>query len=134
MARKKSIRAIRKLCDIEFSSLIRSLGLCTKCGRKDGLQCAHIISRSNYALRFDPINALPLCYQCHLHWAHKNPLEFAEWFQNKYPQRYNYLMSVKNYIIKRNLENYENLLKAIKERNIRQLTIGLQVVEKGGVV
>lgn len=35
------------------------------------------------------INIITLCwFKCHLNWWHKNPIEAAEWFKQKYPDRY----------------------------------------------
>lgn len=34
-----------------------------------------------------------LCYHCHLHWWHKNPVEAGLWFQKTYPERWAYLES-----------------------------------------
>ena len=57
---------------------------CRKCGRQDKrVECAHIYSRKNRALRWEPTNATSLCYYCHLQWSHREPLEFAEWIKEQ---------------------------------------------------
>jgi hypothetical protein len=43
------------------------------------------------SLRCEPLNAIPLCYGCHITWWHKSPLEAAAWFNQKYPGRYELL-------------------------------------------
>jgi hypothetical protein len=59
--------------------------------------------------------------RCHLFWQHKNPLEFTEWFEKKYPARYLYLMENRNKIIKRTKEDYEEIFKNILKKNIKGL-------------
>ena len=49
-------------------------------------QWCHIKSRSRNDLRWDILNAVTGCGQCH-QWAHSNPNEFGEWFVEKYPVR-----------------------------------------------
>ena len=95
------------------------------------LQCAHVVSRKNLTLRWDPINALCLCKVCHIYWQHKEPLEFTDWFREKFPGRNTYIMVTKNILMKRNLDQYKELLKDIKARDIRKLSIGIKVT--GGV-
>jgi hypothetical protein len=34
------------------------------------------------------INIKTLCWNCHLNWWHKNPIEAVDWFKEKYPDRY----------------------------------------------
>lgn len=65
---------------------------CVRCG-KSNPQWAHVISRSRTFLRWLTENALSLCNGCHIFWWHKNPLEATAWFQAKYPDRYELLMS-----------------------------------------
>ena len=72
-----------KKIDIEFSKWIRARdGKCLKCGTKENNQCAHIFSRTARSVRWDELNALTLCYKCHLFWAHKNPIEFTEFVRS----------------------------------------------------
>lgn len=32
-------------------------------------------------------NIIRLCFRCHFHWWHKNPLEAGDWFDEKWPGR-----------------------------------------------
>lgn len=122
--RKVTLSSLKKKCDIEFSKLIREKAYCERCGsRNNKLDCAHIIPRGNQTLRFDPMNALSLCYPCHLHWWHSNPLEATDWFSAKYPNRYTYLMEHKNKLTKRTIQDYRDLLTNLKEKNIKQLLV-----------
>jgi hypothetical protein len=51
------------------SLLVRSRGMCQRCGERDysKLQCAHIVSRRFSATRTDENNAWCLCARCHMH-------------------------------------------------------------------
>lgn len=71
-------KLIKKLDDL-FAQKIKSIGFCQKCGKKEGLQVAHIYSRSNKCIRWNEENAVCLCNGCHIFWAHKEPYEFIKW-------------------------------------------------------
>jgi hypothetical protein len=65
-------------------------------------------------LRWDKINAITLCLRHHLYWAHKEPLEFSQWLENKFPARVKYLRD-KNWIIThRKLNDYLKLVEELK--------------------
>lgn len=70
-------KPLQNKLDKVFSKLIREHGKCVRCGTTDNLQCCHIYSRANRAVRWDVDNALCMCAGCHF-WAHQSPLEFAE--------------------------------------------------------
>lgn len=73
-----------KKADTLFSQYVRvKVGHCERCGKKDNLQVAHIITRDCKKLRYDEDNVFCLCAGCHLFWAHKKPLEFAEFVREK---------------------------------------------------
>lgn len=60
----------RTAADAKFSREIRERDrfTCQRCGgRPDprGLHAAHMFTRRTYATRWDPDNALALCYGCH---------------------------------------------------------------------
>lgn len=72
---------------------------CQWCKKKiEASNChtSHVITRKNKRLRWDLKNLKTLCYHCHIQRWHKNPLEATEWFKNKFPDRYKYLMREKN--------------------------------------
>lgn len=51
-----------------------------KCLGSQGLQCAHIISRSYFGVRWDARNAVPLCAACHTYFTY-HPLEWQIWVE-----------------------------------------------------
>ena len=63
--------------------------VCRKCGSTSYLQVAHVISRSNHAIRWDLDNLFLLCAGCHTmrrDSAHHDPLGFAEWVKEQLGQ------------------------------------------------
>ncbi len=80
--RKPSISYLTKKLDKLVAERVRARGACERCGNPRMLQCCHIYSRSNRAVRWDMThNLLCLCAGCHF-FAHKNPLEFAKFVNN----------------------------------------------------
>jgi hypothetical protein len=121
----KPVSTLKRKCDIEFSNIIRSSGVCARCGKyAEGwnLHCAHIYTRGNHAIRWDPMNAIPLCAGCH-RWGHDNPLDFATFIRDKYPGRYDYLQEAKDLIVRRRYDDYVELLATLKKRDIKALMV-----------
>lgn len=84
MTQKERSKLIKKM-DTLFSKIVRKIGECERCGKTGtGLQCAHIVSRKRFSLRWDLENAICFCYACHIHWQHKEPLDFVEWLKERY--------------------------------------------------
>lgn len=79
-------KVTRKDCDAIWAKAVKARAgyKCEKenCNNKD-LQSHHVVSRTNYALRFDIENGVCLCTYHHLFWAHKDALAFAEWIATK---------------------------------------------------
>lgn len=66
--------------DALFSKIIRSRGSCLRCGSRDYLQCAHVISRRYSNTRCDLRNAWCLCSKCHLRLTNW-PVEHTEFIE-----------------------------------------------------
>ena len=82
MIKKNPKKKIVKENDILWSKIIRLLfGICQKCKKTKSTQVAHIFSRSNFATRWEIKNGIGMCYYCHIIWAHRAPIEFAEWIK-----------------------------------------------------
>jgi 5-methylcytosine-specific restriction endonuclease McrA len=77
---------------------------CVRCGRTKGIQWAHVITRGCLALRWDMDNHLTLDGGCHAFWWHKEPLEAAAWFEERWPDRYEYLRAKRHMKIKVDLK------------------------------
>src|SRR5690349_15956172 len=98
--KKTSARRLKQQLDliIREQMLERDGHACLRCKKSNVvLQAAHVHSKGKYQrLRFELDNLLTLCIGCHLYWAHKEPLEFADWFRANWPDRADKLHSLKN--------------------------------------
>lgn len=79
----------RDAADARFSLEIRERDrwTCQRCGTSyvpptRALHCAHIFSRGKYRTRFDPDNAVALCYGCHRH-IDTHPIEKETFFRER---------------------------------------------------
>lgn len=86
--------------------IIRDKVTCQKCGKRLGIlkntkRPHHIISLQNVKRKYSELltdinNGILLCQFCHK-WApnsaHQGGFEFYNWFKNKFPERYEYLLS-----------------------------------------
>lgn len=115
-----SVAYYKRELDKEVGKLVRSRGACEKCGSQNNLQWAHMISRSDTTLRWDPLNALCLCDSCHK-WQHKNPIEFNAWFATNLNEQFEYLQRNKGLILKRYKSDYQDLLESAKRVNAGDL-------------
>lgn len=92
---------------------------CQRTGQKvEGSNChvSHVIPVSaGNALAFDMLNMKVLSYHSHLNWWHKNPIEAAEWFKNKFPDRWEYLQANKNKLVHWKESDYLEMIEIIKK-------------------
>jgi hypothetical protein len=122
----------KRRLDPPMSKLIRSKGFCEKCGRRGEIKMfddAHVVGRKNLTLRWDILNHLCLCFQCHRFFWHEEPLEAATWFKQKYPERYQYLLKAKNIVLARFETDYKNLLTAIEEKDFDRLIVPKEALD-----
>jgi hypothetical protein len=62
--------------------------VCQRCGSSKSLAAAHLLPKGTYPrLRFELLNVIALCYRDHMEFAHKNPIEFMAWLEQKFPGR-----------------------------------------------
>lgn len=65
---------------------------CYKTKHQAAIHGSHVIPVSaGDLLSWDVLNIKALCYSCHFHWWHKDPIEASEWFEEKFPGRAAYL-------------------------------------------
>ena len=85
---KFDAKKIKKNLDILWSKFIRARDKsCQKCGKTGATQAAHIFSRNNLQVRWNPRNGIGLCFYCHLYWAHRSPVEFTLWIKQRIGER-----------------------------------------------
>lgn len=110
---KRTPQSVKASCDKLFSQLVRSRGMCQRCGetRYELLQTAHIYSRKFNSVRFDEDNAICLCARCH-RWGHDNPTEFTDWLSSFV--NLDALKVKKNVVSKMKLYNWLELEETLK--------------------
>ena len=116
--KSRLIKQLDKLCSTYIK--LRDRNICQWCGKYvEGVNahCSHVIPKSHgNALRFDEMNMKILCWHCHINIFHKNPLEAAEWFKGKFPERWEYLQTKKNEIVKFSIEDYQNMIAEYQDK------------------
>jgi len=107
---------LRNKADKLWSLRIREVGVCmlsdsdeVSCGGV--LQAAHIIGRSNHALRWNLQNGLCICAGHHRYYT-SHPFYWNILIENKFPNKYKYLFEHRNEIWDK------DILKVIKELEI----------------
>jgi len=80
---------ITKDCDLLWSKLVklRAGYVCEHCGSEKIMQGHHIISSTNWNLRFDEENGICLCRYCHIFWLKQFPTDYVKWLNEKWPGR-----------------------------------------------
>lgn len=106
--------------DTVFSKLIRLRARfnCEKCGKYfplgHGLQCAHIFSRRHQSTRYDPDNAVALCFTCHQYFG-EHPTIFTAWVKKHLGDyRYEALEARHATVVKRTKADAEALYQHLK--------------------
>lgn len=115
----KKKKAIKKRCDVAFSLVVRKHGVCQFKGLDEVhcstvLQCAHIETRGSLRLRFEQQNALCLCSGHHWYYTN-NPRAFNELVAEYFPSQWKYVQEHKHERMNMTYEDYEALLKKLKE-------------------
>ncbi|MHB8276393.1 MAG: hypothetical protein ACYDIA_01900 [Candidatus Humimicrobiaceae bacterium] len=110
----KSNKAMKKrLLDL-WTTIVKRKGECEICGNKNYLNAHHIISKTNFTLKWDIRNGCCLCAGCHIFnrlSAHLDPLFFVLWLQEHRKDDYEYLLVKKNERFSKDYETIEKLLK-----------------------
>lgn len=65
--------------------LERDKHTCQRCGTTEAVQWAHILTRSELSIRWNPLNSLALCAGCHVYMTHR-PVEWMDWVDAHYDE------------------------------------------------
>lgn len=87
----------RYLDDLIRGVLFKRMPICMNCGCKEFLTPAHIIRRGNHSLRWDILNLVTLCINCH-NFFNDDEAAWDIWWRSHFPERITYLESRKNII------------------------------------
>lgn len=112
MTQAKRMRQ-RREADRLFSRIVRSRGACERCGSREHLQCAHIISRRYLAVRWTEGNAVCLCRGCHM-WGTHHPLEWERWVREHIGN--GIYLSLRAYAISGERVDYDAILERLRAR------------------
>lgn len=99
---------------------------CWKTSKQTAIHASHVINEArDHRLASDPENIKALCYNCHINWWHKNPIEAGQRFIEKRPWRYEKLqekhieyMKLGSISISWMIERNQMLREKCKEMNI----------------
>lgn len=112
--RNKADKAIRDL------AYLKANGICAVCGSKDFINIHHICPRNILVYRHTIENMIALCPRDHkysfIFSAHKNPIRFAMWLQEKDPARWSWLQKA--------LDNLEE--KSKQQPNYKEIYLSLK--------
>lgn len=105
--------------DKRFAELVRQKQRCERCLRTgQSYECSHVVTRKVKSLRWDILNALCLCVDCH-RWWHANPKRAKQWFIEKFEVRQDYLNWMQKEPIKPDIDKIKE---AIEAKDVRHLT------------
>jgi len=110
---------VKKL-DIVFSKLIRSTDACLYCGKTSAqaqLHCSHVYSRKNLSVRWDEMNAKPLCAYHHRRFWHEQPKEALEWLTGLWGEEHMAKLKLKANAVKIwTTDDLKSLLSELQEK------------------
>ncbi len=118
---KPDRKKIEKLLDKAWSDYVRSRDkTCKKCGGSGIVSAHHAFGRRHQATRWDIYNGVGLCYPCHIHWAHRDPCGFSEWFRDHVGEyQFDRLSECHNDICKFTTDELLEMLDFFNEKEIR---------------
>lgn len=116
LAISKMVAALDK--DWSLKVRTRDSYICQKCGcSSPKVTAAHVFSRNCWNLRWEVGNGITMCCYCHIHWGHREPVEFTLWVINICKNFEQYVEIYRNqYILSRAKrkafirEQYQNLI------------------------
>ena len=89
---KRDEKSLSKKADDLWAKVIRKVGACEVCGKRENLNAHHIFTRHNKSTRWDLDNGICLCSGCHVFSdkfsAHKTPTDFTYWLEKQYSREY----------------------------------------------
>jgi len=109
--RKKAVELAKKIAKERDNYVCQKCGKMVKGANAHG---SHVYSEGAYiGLSATVENIKCLCYRCHINWWHKQPMEAKDWFCERFPERHEYLLSIKNDTTKKDWQEVYNKLKEL---------------------
>jgi len=85
--KKTTLAALKRQADKLAGELCRRRGACERCGSKEYLQWAHMVSRRYHSTRWEDMNSFCLCRNCHTLFTY-NPDRWIAWLMENHAARY----------------------------------------------
>ena len=115
--KKPTKTTLRNKLDTLFSKIIRTRDKrCMRCGKRENIQCAHVMSRDHLAGRWNELNALALCPDCHINFAHHEPVLFASWLKVTHPAVWEESRIIKQTVWQPKIQDYQDLFEELTAR------------------
>jgi len=104
--------SLEKELDKKWSQYVRERdSVCQKCGGTGSVSAHHAFGRRHRATRWDVTNGVGLCYPCHIHWAHRDPCGFSDWFLHHIgKKKYEALAKKHQEVVKHSTEDLKKIL------------------------
>jgi len=118
MPQTASKKTIERKLDKAWSRAILSKGRCEVCSTKEYLNAHHVEGRRNLQLRWDLRNGVCLCSGCHVfrkESAHQSPEWFHTWLESNRKEDLEYIMAIRNNIVKWTIEDLLNKLSELEQ-------------------
>lgn len=127
-------KTIRQKLEVKLWSVVkdyirlRDKNKCQRCSKEvrgQGAHTSHVYCKKvYYSMKYDEWNLKLLCFWCHKLW-HNNPLDNG-WFEQCFPERYDYLQERKQIVRKLTLMDLEDKIGYYKDKII-DLKIGGEI-------
>ena len=93
---------------------------CLRCSKTTTLCASHIYPKGMHRkMEYDLDNLKTLCYRCHMHFWHRNPIEAWEWLQKTLPKKRLDRLKLRSQVIDKTPLDY-NLLKLYFENELEK--------------
>lgn len=100
--------------------LARDKWKCVKCTKAEDVAPHHIKTKKAWPqLRYEPLNAITLCADCHTlgaKSAHRSPRNFTMWIKHRWPDRFDLLTQLAQIRMKESLEDTKKRLETERDR------------------
>jgi 5-methylcytosine-specific restriction endonuclease McrA len=115
---KKEIKSL-----IKQYIILRDSEKCRRCGTTENLAASHIYSVGQHKkLEFDIDNIILLCYKCHIHFWHKEPIAAGIWIQTVLDPKVLERLKLRSQQTGKGMHDYK-ILKVMLNQQIKSLKI-----------
>lgn len=127
ISRKKLLRELDTLAATIVK--IRDGHTCQMCGNEvygKNATWAHLISRTSLRLRWDLDNSTLLCYHCHIHIWHANPIYATDWAYKHFGKSYINKLKKRDIPISYSIDDLLKIKAALEEELTKIKTLEIE--------